>query len=444
MSSLDDPKKVALEAEVFAKFLVGRKVLIADGNAAARSSLFNLLKEMGAKGSQLFLANNYQAAEQRIVEEKPHVVIAEYDFGQSCGLELLRNQREERPKETKECIFILVTGNTSQSAAARALEEDIDAYIIKPYTLEYVRRTIIQAAMAKLRPPKYFATIDQGKDALEAGKLDEAEALFTAATALDPAPALAHYYIGQVKYAREIMAQAQSNYMKGLKFNQIHYKCLVGMYELFMREKRHGEAYEVVRKLAKFFPANPKRLAEVLRLAIMNKEYTDIESYYTMFTNIDRRSPDLARAAAAAMVICGKYYLSVSKTPGKAIDVFNKAVATAMHNPKIIMEVIGTLLENGHSKEAQQFVQKFPAEFRTSNEFKISEVLLLDRTGSLSLAIDRGRELISKGVKDVRLFTIMIKRSKDAGLGAAVEDLLQQAISAFPDKKEEFHAAAAP
>lgn len=434
--------QAAREAEIFAKFLEGRKVVIADGNAAARSSLFNLLKEMGAKSNQLFLANTYEAAEQRIRETQPHIVIAEYDLGQSCGLELLRNQREQRPKETKECIFILVTGNTSQSSAARALEEDIDAYIIKPYTLEFVRSTIIKAAMSKIKPSKYFATIDKGKDAMAAGNLDEAESLFVAATTLDSAPALAYYYIGQVKFLRTIMPMAQSNYMKGLKLNQIHYKCLVGMYELLMKEQRHSEAYDIVRKLAKYFPANPKRLSEVLRLAIINKQYEDIEGYYKTFTNIDQRNPDLSRAAAASMVICGKYYLSSGRGEGKAMDIFNKAAATASTDMKIMMEIIGTLLEYGLEKEAQKFLQKFPPEMRRRNEFLVSEVLVLDRSTSLSMSIDRGRELLARGIKDPKLYLMMIKRSKEAGLQAAVEDLVRQACTAFPDKKEQFEKAA--
>lgn len=429
------------EAAIFATFMEGRQILIADSNAAARSSLFNLLKELGAKSHQLFLANTYHHAEQRIVENKPHIVIAEYDLGQNCGLELLRTQREQRPKETKECIFIIVTGNTSQSAAARSLEEDIDAYIIKPYTLEFVRRTIIKAAMNKIKPPKYFATIDQGKEALEAGKFDEAEALFVAATTLDAAPALAYYYIGQTKFMRAMMPMAQSNYMKGLKFNQIHYKCLVGMYDLLMKEQRHTEAYDIVKKIAKYFPANPKRLSEVLRLAIMNKQYEDIEGYYRMFTNIDQRNADLVRAASAAMVICGKYYLSLGRSETKAVDIFGKAAATASYTPRIMIEIISTLLEHKLDDDADKFLKKFPPETRNSSEFLVSEVLVLDKKGSASLAITSGRQLLAQGIKDYRLYLMMIRRSQKAGLALAVEDLIQQACAAFPDKKELFQKA---
>lgn len=431
------------EAELFEKFLQGRKILIADSNAAARSSLFNLLKEMGAKSSQLSLANTYQAAEQQIAELKPHVVIAEYEFGRDCGLELLRNQREQRPKELKECIFVVVTSNTSQSAAARALEEDIDAYIIKPYTLEFVRRTLIKAALMKIKPPEYFAVIDQGKEALEGGRFDEAEELFNKATTLDNTPSLAYYYLGQLKFIREVMAQAQSSYMKGLKFNNIHYKCLVGMYELMMKQERHTDAYDIVKKIAKYFPANPKRLSEVMRLAIVNGAYEDIESYYKMFTSLEQRNVMLVRYVTAAMVICGKYYLGLGKSEGKAVDVLQKAAATSGNSPRILAEIVPMLLEHKLAEEAERFLQKFPPETRKGPEYLVMEMLVLEGKTSASLAISRGRELLAQGIKDPRLYEIMIRKSKEAGLDSAVEDLVRDATSAFPEKKTAFETAAA-
>jgi len=432
--------QISKDAELFQKFLPGRKILIADSNAGSRSSLFNVLKEMGAKSNQLFLANTYKAAEEQIAELKPHVVIAEYEFGPRCGLELLQSQREQRPKETKDCIFIIVTGNTSQTAAARALEEDIDAYIIKPYTLEFVRKTILNAAIQKIRPPEYLKTIEQGKARMEEAKLDEAEELFNKATKLDPAPSLAYYYLGQVKFLREIVAQAQSNYMKGLKFNGIHYKCLVGMYELLMKERRHKDAYDVVKKIAKYFPANPKRLGEVLRLAIMTGEYEDIERYYLMFMTLDQRNETLIRYTTAALVVCGKYYLDSNQGAGKALDIFNKAAVTSMGSPRVLSEIIPVLIENNLPEEAEKFLKRFPPETHKGKEFQVMNFLILNGKSAPSLVVEQGRRLLAQGIEDPRLYEVMIKRSVEANLGAAAEDLVRSAVAKYPAKKELFES----
>src|SRR5271170_211551 len=113
------------EAVAFAKFLETRKVMIADPGSSSRSGLFQIFHDLGAKTSNLVLVSAFAQAQTAIVEAKPHIVVAEYELGKRCGLELLQTQREQRPTETKQCIFIIVTGNTSQTAVARSAEEDI-------------------------------------------------------------------------------------------------------------------------------------------------------------------------------------------------------------------------------------------------------------------------------------------------------------------------------
>src|SRR5256885_1462053 len=94
------------EAEVFAKFLKGKKILIADSSAAARSGLFSVLRDLGADPSQLVLSNAFIQAQQQITELRPNIVIAEYELGRRCGLELLQSQRMQHPEATKDCIFV--------------------------------------------------------------------------------------------------------------------------------------------------------------------------------------------------------------------------------------------------------------------------------------------------------------------------------------------------
>ncbi|MBI3543681.1 MAG: hypothetical protein HY075_10455 [Deltaproteobacteria bacterium] len=337
-----DPKK---EAESFAKYLATRKILIADPSSTARSGLFNVFRELGAKPNLTVLVNSFSQAETAIASDKPHIVVAEYELGKRCGLELLQKQRESRPDESKECLFVIVTGNTSQTAVARSAEEDIDAYILKPLTPELVRRTIMKAALEKIRPRAYVVHIDEGKRLMADGDLDGAEAKFTEAIPLDPSPSLAMAYLGQVKVIRQALDVARDKFQQGLDYNRIHYKCLVGLYDVLMKEQEHVAAYDVVRKLSQYFPANPKRLAEVLRLAIVIGKYEDIEKYYSVFTNLDDRDETLIKYVCAALVVCGKYYLSTKLGHTRALELFRKAAVTASGRLNILKEIILALLE---------------------------------------------------------------------------------------------------
>ncbi|MGE4234622.1 MAG: response regulator [Bacteriovoracia bacterium] len=425
-------------AQVFGKYIENKRVLVVDVNASSRSSLFSIFKGLGAKIENIKLANNYETGLQMIQEFKPNIVVAEYDLEKRCGLELLQSQREQFPKETKESLFIVVTSNTSQSSAAKALEEDIDLYILKPYTLESIRSRIMKAAIQKIQPPAYLVSIEKGKEQILAGNLDEAENIFKEATTQDAAPSLALYYLGQIKFLRETMDQAESNYNKGLNFNKIHYKCLIGLYEAFSKQKKNVEAYEVVKKVSKYFPANPKRLSEVIRLAIVTGQYEDIERYYNLFVNLDDRNETLVRYTTAALIVTGKYYLS-QKTNSRAIALFEKAAITAQGRTNLLTEIISALLDYSLGKEAQQFLKRFPPETQGSDDFLAARFLVADSLAASPTAVlDEGRKLIAKSTKNERVYYTVMLRSIQAKLYPAAEDVYSKAIQQFPKSKEKF------
>jgi CheY-like chemotaxis protein len=429
------------EQKTFSLFIEKRRILIADPSASARSGLYKVFAELGAKPNQITLVNSYKQAAEQIAAIKPHIVIAEYELGSRCGLDLLQTLRESNPTETKQMIFVVVTRNTSQSAVARSAEEDIDAYILKPFTVEMVRKTIMKAAIIKIKPPEYLVAIDEGKALLSDGKTDEAEKLFIRATGLDPQPALALYYLGQIKFLRQIMGEAHGCYNKGLEFNKIHYKCLVGLYELLMSQKNHNEAYDVVKKVSQYFPANPKRLTEVLRLAIITGKYEDVEKYYSIFVNIDERDEVLIRYVCAALVVCGKYYLG-SKNRSRALELFQKAASTGYGRVKILKEIIQALLESTLIKEARDYLNKFPPESHTGAEFLITKFLISNAEGNLNIIIEQGRKIVSSGFADEKVFAIMIQRSKEAKLDIAVDQLLSEAVKKYPQHKDSFEKIA--
>ena len=425
------------EAATFAKYLEGKKILIADVSATARSGLFKIFQDLGAKSNQLILVNTFQQAAAQIPLIKPHIVLAEYDLGRRCGLDLLQTQRQQMPEETKQMVFVVVTSNTSQTAVARAAEEDIDAYVIKPFTPEVVRKTLMKAAMMKISPPKYIVVIEEGKEAMFAGDIDKAEALFKEACELDPSPSLAHYYLGQTKYMREIMDEAKGSYNKGLEFSKIHYKCMVGIYEILMKEKNHHDAYEVVKKISQYFPANPKRLSEVLRLAITNAKYEDVEKYYATFCNIDDRDENLIKYICAALVVCGKYYLG-AKHKTRALELFQKAAATGTGRVKILREIVQVLVDYNLVKDAKEYLHKFPPVSHTKEDYLLMQFQVTNAEGNLERIIENGRSVISQGFGDERFYGVMIKRSFEAKTDRAADSLLNDAVTKWPNRKAEF------
>lgn len=432
-------KPADLTADQFAKFIRTKRILIADPNSSSRAVISSALVSLGAIQNNIDLTIDYDAAEQELKAKRHQVVICDFHLGKRCGLDLLQAQREYDP-ELKQSLFILVTGNTSQSAIAQAAEEDIDGYILKPFSIAGLEKRILQAAGEKLFPNPYRAKILEGKDLLAAGKINEASTCFQQAMLLDPTPTLACFYHGQANLMKQMLDQAETDYNKGLSYNRIHYKCMVGLYELMIRKNMHTEAYDIVRKIALYFPANPKRLASVVRLAIMTQNYEDLEGYYQTFTNLDERNEELIRYVCAGLVICGKFYLQ-RKITSRAVELFNKAAVTGFRQIKILREVVVSLIEYDLYDYAEKFLKRFPPEAQHGNDYRMLELLTTAPKLDSSAIVDSARQLIQKGVQDPQIYKLLIANCVKSGMSTAADRHLEEALSRWPEQEKEFRQA---
>lgn len=424
---------VKQQAQLFEKFITDKKILVADANGASRASIANILTQMGAKSPQVTLIDNFVDAEKAIETIQPNVLIADYDLKKYCGLDLLQKQRSCNPK-SKESLFVLVTGNTSQGAVARAAEEDVDTFVIKPFTSGVFKASIAKAALLKFDPPEYVKVIERGKLELANGQIDEAYKTFEYAKTLDRAPALSCYYLGQIEDIKKSADTAQKNYATGLQHNKIHYKCLVGLYENLMSRKLHKEAYEVIKKISQYFPANPQRLTAVLRLAVVTQSYEDVERYYRVFSNLEERNEEMIKYVCASLVVCGKHYLNQGHGI-RAHELFQKAANTASGRTRILREIISALIEVGNAKQADEFLKRFPASTHATPDYQAMHLLVMEHTSPRGLVLEKGREMLEKDIHDPVIYRILIKLSAEAGNPAAADSFLQAGLKKFPDSK---------
>lgn len=425
-----------IRSKSFEKFFSENWILIADAVASARSRLAASLVELGAKRNRMISVGTFEEAQNALTEKKPRIVLCDYQLGGRSGLDLLQEQRAAFP-QSSESLFILVTGNTSQSAVAQAAEEDVDAFILKPFTKDSLLKTLDRAIRAKLEPSPYVLKVEEGKQLLLGSRYDEAILAFDAALALEAKPSLAHFYRGQAEQMKNALANAGDDYKKGLAFQKIHYKCLVGLFDLLQSQGRNADAYDVVRRVVQYFPANPKRLASVLRLAIVTQSFQDVEGYYQIFTQLEAREEQLIRYVCSAMSVTGKYYLR-NKVNGRALELFEKSLITAGGRPNFNRFVIETLIENKFVDEARKHMKRFPAALTQGLEYSVCDYLITDAGCQPVESLHLGRSLLNQGVEDPLLYKILIRRSVEVGKLDFAQEWSQMAMARWPERAEDF------
>ena len=410
--------------------------LVADSHQGSRVRLANSLIKLGAKPGQVRVAGGYHEAKQEVATSFPRVILCDYELGSRSGLDLLQEQREKRPY-TRDGIFVLVTANSSQAAVARAAEEDVDTYVLKPYTMEILKRALTIAALQKVFPGEYLTLIEEGKTLLFSGKFSEASKLFAKARELSSKPTLACFYLGQTEVMREAFEDASQTYRVGLSYNKIHYKCLIGLHELLMKRGQHDEAYDIFKRITKTYPANPKRLSTALKLALLTKNYSDIDGYYRIFLHIDDRTEELVRGICAALIVTGKYYLS-TEHKSRGLDFLNKAVVSCAGRPRFIRYAIEGLVENKMVDRAKELLGRFPSDLQSGEDFLTSEYLVESGAKGPAQVLHHGRRLIKEGIRNVAIYRTMIEGCLEAGFGDSAIHLYQCAAREWPELRGHF------
>ncbi len=416
-------------------FLLESKALIVDSASSARTRLVGALVQLGAKRHNILATGSLQEAAASIPTLKPKLVLCDFMIGNRSGLELLQEQRAAHA-DLKKCVFILVTGNTSQSAVARAAEEDVDTYILKPYTQESFKRSLLTAIAAKINPSEYLKTIEEGKDHLSKSEPEAAIQLFEKAMGMSTQPTLACFYLGQADLMKEAMDHANQKFGKGLTYSKIHYKCLLGLFEVLTQQKRYVESYEVVKKIAQYFPANPKRLASVLRLAVMTKSFEDIEGFYRVFVQLDERTDELINYMCSALAVTAKHYI-LTKNKRRALELFDSAIITSAGRTRFIRYAIECLTEFNLSSDADVLLKRFPPDMRDSEDFLVSDLLVSSRVSQSGKVLQRGRELLKRGISAPGVFKVMIEHSAKTGHQDQAADFVAAATKKWPNLADE-------
>lgn len=423
--------KAEKKKQLFQEFLKNNKVLIVDKSSASRRRLVKTLCDMGSKRNLISSVAHYSEALDVVQKEKPKLVLSDFKVQGGSGFDLFKeyNEQEDNLKDT---ILILITSNISQSAVAKAAEEDVDSFIIKPYTMKSLEKSLITAVVSKLYPSEYMKLIDAGKEKMFSGQYEDALEIFEAAKSKSKKPSLAHFYHGQTQFFMEQAERAKGDYAEGLAINNIHFKCQVGLYELLIKQEKFHEAYDVVRNIARYFPANPDRLKEVIRLAVRTGNFEHMEEYYELFTDLEEREPEVTKYVCSGMFVAGKFYLYENQSEG-ARSIFDKVAVSCEGDTKFLKEMIKTLSKFNFYDDCKSMLKRFPSDNENVADYMISKYLAnLDEMNNTE-RISQGLELFNNGHKDPLAADILIKTLYKEGNKRA-DEYLEEAQHLWPDE----------
>lgn len=145
------------------------KALVIDGNTTSRSTLVNMLSDIGV--GNISQTSRVADARQELALKSFDIVLCDYHFDKSLmtGQDLLDDLRESQllPYST---VFVMVTGERSYVKVAEAAESALDSYLLKPHSAGALEERVLQALRRKRVLGYVFDAIREG-DFAKAAKL---------------------------------------------------------------------------------------------------------------------------------------------------------------------------------------------------------------------------------------------------------------------------------
>ncbi|MDA8215636.1 MAG: response regulator [Nitrospiraceae bacterium] len=114
------------------------KVLVVDNLPSIRNIVRNLLKDMGFNDADE--AGDGLQAMEKLKSGDYGLVIASRDIPNMSGMELLKKIREN--DKLQSLPFIMITAEAESKKVLEAIQAGINGYIVKPFTLEMLRKNI--------------------------------------------------------------------------------------------------------------------------------------------------------------------------------------------------------------------------------------------------------------------------------------------------------------
>ncbi|MFK8136732.1 MAG: tetratricopeptide repeat protein [Bdellovibrionales bacterium] len=417
-------------------FIENQSILVVDSSPSSRSTLSKSLFELGAKPDNVYPAKNYEDALTIIDAKKPKIVITEFELGNYMGLDLKTKVSEYcNPSES---IFVIVTLNGDETAIAEAAEEEVDAYVLKPFVYTYLVESLRAAIRSKVSPSDYMQLIVKGRNLLNESRILEAREFFEQALeSTDKKPALALSYLGLCCQKVDNYEEAIQFFNRGLEIHPMHYKSSMGKFESLKYLGRKEEAYELLSSLSVSYPLSPQRIMDLFLLAVYTSNYTDADRYFTLFQRLERKSEKVKKVVGAGMLACGKYLLKDGEK-SQALEIFNKGLLAANLDFQYILKIVRHLFERGHNFEAEFYLSRTRPDDRESSEYKSIYFELQNTNLSDVQVIDRGRSLIKEGSAKTIVYDKVIGTYLRLGKKSAAENMTYEAMKHLPEAKEHF------
>lgn len=357
--------------------------LIVDDMDNMRRSIRAMLKLISFGKEHIEAANGKEAwAILKSESATVDFVISDWNMPKINGTELLSMIRSS--KKWKDLPFLMITAEANQSIVAEAAENDVDAYLTKPFvtaTLELKIKELLDQVVNPspltqlLRKAEEFGEKNQIDQALECislavksnpksskplremgrlylkkGVVDKALVCFQRATELNRLDIPSFQYMGQISLKMGDTEKATSYFTKALDLSPRNAERAFKVASLLLDIKKLDEAEKIFKTMLHNNPDDLDLFCEVAETCLQHGLYELAAKTYRTVINADAERQFLAKKLGQALQKAGH--------PNEAIEVFEKSATRFPNDIELLLDLAQAYLALNLKMRADQWASR--------------------------------------------------------------------------------------
>lgn len=234
-------------------------VLIVDDVFNVRNMIRTMLKQLGF--SDFVEANDGYAAVEKLATNTVDVVLCDWNMPKMKGIDVLKFVRGH--KELHHMPFVMITGEMTEEIVAEAAETEVDAYLVKPFTMEQLGSKILQLLTSRKELTGIDAHLQRGRAYVTTKQFDKAKQEFEEALQLNPRSPRTMLEIGRLYEEQGNDSQAKEYYHRAVEVSPQFlrgYEALAKLYQAL------GDTESHLKYLDKAVSISPRNLERRLML----------------------------------------------------------------------------------------------------------------------------------------------------------------------------------
>jgi tetratricopeptide (TPR) repeat protein len=187
-------------------------LMIVDDQTVVRKMIRDMLRKIGFQN--FIMAEDGDTALSKLKTNHVDLVLCDWNMPRTSGVEVLQIVRSD--EAYKDLPFIMVTGEVAEPTVAQAIEGEVDAYLIKPFTSDTLQKKIEEVLEKRRHPSPAEIHINLGQVYLKGRQYDQALNEFFKARELNPKSAQPLTWIGQAYEEKGDLETARQYYKKAV------------------------------------------------------------------------------------------------------------------------------------------------------------------------------------------------------------------------------------